>query len=92
MVCLRNICINTLHKGDNDNNNNNNNNNKLIDQSPLSHRPAKNFLTVRHPFSIAAFHIKIYRPGRRMSTSKESNAFFGVGGALLTVGNTNGAT
>ena len=38
MVCLRNICINTLHKGDNDdddnddnnNNNNNNNNNMLI--------------------------------------------------------------
>jgi hypothetical protein len=35
-VCFRNICINTLHKGDNDddddddnNNNNNNNNNKL---------------------------------------------------------------
>ena len=34
MVCLRNICINTLHKGDNDDddddddNNNNNNNNK----------------------------------------------------------------
>jgi hypothetical protein len=35
MVCLRNICINTLHEGDNvdddddddDNNNNNNNNN-----------------------------------------------------------------
>jgi hypothetical protein len=33
MVCLRNICINTLHKGDDDdedddhNNNNNNNNN-----------------------------------------------------------------
>ena len=33
MVCLRNICINTLHKGDNDDddddeeNNNNNNNN-----------------------------------------------------------------
>jgi hypothetical protein len=24
MVCLRNICINTLHKGDDDNNNNNN--------------------------------------------------------------------
>ena len=35
MVCLRNICINTLHKGDNDddddnNNNNNNNNNNLF--------------------------------------------------------------
>ena len=36
MVCLRNICINTLHKGDNDddddnnNNNNNNNNNSFI--------------------------------------------------------------
>ena len=35
MVCLGNICINTLHKGDNDddddddNNNNNNNNNSL---------------------------------------------------------------
>jgi hypothetical protein len=39
MVCLRNICINTLHKGDDDgdddnddddNNNNNNNNNNNI--------------------------------------------------------------
>jgi hypothetical protein len=33
MVCIRNICINTLHKGDNDdddddNDDNNNNNNK----------------------------------------------------------------
>jgi hypothetical protein len=27
MVCLRNICINTLHKGDSDDGNNNNNNN-----------------------------------------------------------------
>jgi hypothetical protein len=27
MVCLRNICINTLNKGGSDNNNNNNNNN-----------------------------------------------------------------
>jgi len=30
MVCLRNICINTLHKGDNDNDNDNNNNNNNI--------------------------------------------------------------
>jgi hypothetical protein len=34
MVCFRNICINTLHKGDNydddDNDNNNNNNNKIV--------------------------------------------------------------
>jgi predicted metal-dependent hydrolase len=33
MVCLRNICVNTLHKGDsifNNNNNNNNKSNKLI--------------------------------------------------------------
>jgi hypothetical protein len=35
MVCLRNICINTLHKGDNDDdddddNNNNNNNNNIL--------------------------------------------------------------
>ena len=27
MVCLGNMCMDTLHKGDNDNNNNNNNNN-----------------------------------------------------------------
>ena len=27
MVCLRNMCVDTLHKGDNDDNNNNNNNN-----------------------------------------------------------------
>ena len=31
MVCLRDICINTLHKGDNDDDDNdNNNNNKLV--------------------------------------------------------------
>jgi hypothetical protein len=35
IVCVRNICVNTLHKGDSDdddddNNNNNNNNNNLI--------------------------------------------------------------
>jgi len=30
MVRLRNICINTLHKGDDDDDNNNNNNNKEI--------------------------------------------------------------
>jgi len=31
MVCLRNICINTLHKGDNDDDDDdNNNNNKLF--------------------------------------------------------------
>jgi hypothetical protein len=29
MVCLRNICVDTLHKGDTDDNNNNNNNNNL---------------------------------------------------------------
>ena len=29
MVCLRNICINTLHKGDNDDDNNDNNNKVL---------------------------------------------------------------
>jgi len=44
MVCLRNICINTLHKGDNNNNdddddddndNNNNNNNNNINSFVL---------------------------------------------------------
>jgi hypothetical protein len=46
MVCLRNICINDLHKGDSDdddddydnNNNNNNNNNLEITQTiPMQH-------------------------------------------------------
>jgi hypothetical protein len=34
MVCLRNICVNTLHKGDSifTNNNNNNNNNNVENQ------------------------------------------------------------
>ena len=31
MVCLRNICINTLHKGDNDDDDNNNKTVKLSD-------------------------------------------------------------
>jgi hypothetical protein len=30
MVCLRNISVDTLHKGDTENNNNNNNNNNNI--------------------------------------------------------------
>jgi hypothetical protein len=41
MVCLWNICVNTLHKGDsiftNNNNNNNNNNNKIWpDNDPMT--------------------------------------------------------
>ena len=32
MVCLRNISVDTLHKGDIDNNNNNNNNNNNKDR------------------------------------------------------------
>jgi hypothetical protein len=44
MVCLGNICINTLHEGDNDddddndnnnNNNNNNNNENAVDKTSL---------------------------------------------------------
>ena len=35
MVCLRNICINTLHKGDNDDNDDNNNDNS--DNNDLFH-------------------------------------------------------
>jgi len=31
MVCLRNMCMDTLHKGDNDDNNNNNNNTALTE-------------------------------------------------------------
>ena len=40
MVCLRNICINTLHKGDNDddnNNNKNNNNNHHNNNNKIQH-------------------------------------------------------
>jgi hypothetical protein len=41
MVCLGNICINTLHKGakndDDDDNNNNNNNNKYVSNIPGNH-------------------------------------------------------
>jgi hypothetical protein len=40
MVCLRNICVNTVHKGDSDddydnNNNNNNNNNNFVREKPF---------------------------------------------------------
>jgi hypothetical protein len=39
MVCLRNICVNTLHKGDSifTNNNNNNNNNNNVSTIPGNH-------------------------------------------------------
>jgi hypothetical protein len=37
MVCLRNICVNTLHKGDSINNNNNNNN--RIVELKIAHIP-----------------------------------------------------
>ena len=42
MVCLRNVCINTLHKGDNDDNdddNNNNNNNNGLSQECMYKYP-----------------------------------------------------
>jgi hypothetical protein len=47
MVCLRNISVNTLHKGDNDddnddgNNNNNNNNNNHRDNTRAVRRETK---------------------------------------------------
>ena len=57
MVCLRNICINNLHKGDNDddddddadaddaadNNNNNNNNNNKDTVNCITMRPSIHF-------------------------------------------------
>jgi hypothetical protein len=33
MVCLRNICINTLHKGDSDDDDDDNNNNKVNEEA-----------------------------------------------------------
>jgi hypothetical protein len=39
MVCLGTICIDTLHKGDNDDDDNNNNNNN--NKSPYSDAPVK---------------------------------------------------
>ena len=47
MVCLGNICINTLHKGDYDdddnNNNNNNNNNHRVCNAKLDCKEIKHF-------------------------------------------------
>jgi hypothetical protein len=43
MVCLRNICINTLHKGDiddDDDDNDNNNNNNLFEFSSYTALPS----------------------------------------------------
>jgi hypothetical protein len=37
MVCLRNICVNTLHKGDSDDNNNNNNNVRVSAKCSFEH-------------------------------------------------------
>ena len=68
MVCLRNVCMNTLHKGDNDeyNNNNNNNNNNIATISNNCERfrdlillfiipmgPRKNFFAVYRQFGHA---------------------------------------
>ena len=52
MVCLRDICINTLHKDDyddvdNNNNNNNNNNNKRIVNTVLILNKAVNTLLLK---------------------------------------------
>ena len=41
MVCLRNICINTLHKGDNDDDDNNDNNNNNNNNIPGNHEVKK---------------------------------------------------
>jgi hypothetical protein len=41
MVCLRNICVNTLHKGDSIFTNNNNNNNFKIIQKICEHHTRK---------------------------------------------------
>ena len=45
MVCLRNICINTLHKGDYDGDNNNNNNNNIINGKHVRFRASILVLT-----------------------------------------------
>jgi len=36
MVCLGNMCMDTLHKGDKNNNNNNNNNNNIDESTQRS--------------------------------------------------------
>jgi hypothetical protein len=43
MICLGNICINTLHKGDNDedDDNNNNNNNNYLGETGSTHREVR---------------------------------------------------
>ena len=48
MVCLRNICINTLHKGDNEDDNNNNK--RMILKSELN---ARNKITAIGALAVA---------------------------------------
>ena len=60
MVCLRNICINTLHRGDNDNDDDDdddddNNNNNTVGTSSLSwkivsQQSSCNIMYARHMF------------------------------------------
>jgi hypothetical protein len=61
MVCLGNICINTLHKGDNDDDNNNNNNNKLL-ANPTQIQPSVRELQLGHiiPAEIRVFTCTCY--------------------------------
>jgi hypothetical protein len=53
MVCLWNICVNTLHKGDNNNNNNNNNWKRNLKQNYLR-------VTVEEQviFAMSFYHLK----------------------------------
>jgi hypothetical protein len=48
----------------------------LTDQALVIHSSAQNILTVRNALNITALPIRIYRPGRRLSSLKRSSNLF----------------
>ena len=48
----------------------------LTDQALVIHCSAQNFLTVRNVLNITAVSIRMYRPGRRLSSLKLSSGLF----------------
>ena len=71
MVCLGNMCMDTLRKGDNNNNNNNNNNNPM--QGNNYYIPETNYVSI--VYSVAALlylqlvlHVMLLRPRNMFCT------------------------
>ena len=84
IVCLRNMSINTLHKGDDDNNNNNNNNNnnKIIFSALLAryfnrkladNKTATTYIKRRHMKTQARTRTHIHK--KVLATNKQKFGF-----------------